>query len=96
MTRQSAQVALGRDPFAVAKQLVRRNRCARKFGMGGKKRRDLLLAFLALQGADGKDQDAAGLDQAGGAFQNLVGPGSRNGHIGGTLDPGQVGMAAGS
>ena len=39
MTRQSAQITVGCNPFAVTEQLVRRNRRTRKFRMRGKKKR---------------------------------------------------------
>ena len=56
MTGQGAQIAFGRDPFAVTEDFVRRDRRAREFRMRGQKRRDLFFAFFALQRADREDQ----------------------------------------
>ena len=48
MARQGAKVAIRRDPFRVTEDIVCRHGRAREFRVGFKKRRDLLLAFLAL------------------------------------------------
>ena len=61
MAGQGAQIALGRDPFAVTENLVRHDRRAGEFGMGGQERRDLLLALFALQRTDREDQQSARL-----------------------------------
>src|SRR6185312_9029869 len=72
MTRQSAKIAIRRNPFAVLSYTIGSDRSASELRMRGQKRRDLLFALFAFQRTDGKNQKPAGLDHRCGAFQKIV------------------------
>ena len=96
LKRQRAQIALRRDPFAHARTLRPAADRARARIRDAHSENASICSSPSSRSSEqtANTSSAAGLHHRRAAFQNFIGAGSAGGHIGGALDPGQVGMAA--